>query len=179
MAKVICTMQPSPRNCLQRLVFLLCITLFVQSCGIEEDSGVVAGKSLAPDFELTRFDENGSFLLSDHKGSPVVINFFASWCTKCGDEVNDLEKVYREFSAKNVMFVGVGIDDTETKARQYVKKHGISFPIGLDVTGSIKKGYGIHGLPYTFFVDRKGYITYIYAGTVSESLLRYELEKLL
>lgn len=160
---------------MQWLILLVCIPLVIHGCG-EEDGG---GKRLAPDFTLSRFDEGGRFQLSEHKGNPVVINFFASWCTTCGVEVNDLEKVFQDFTGKKVMFVGVGIDDTETKARQYMEKYGISYPAGLDVTGTIKKGYGIHGLPYTFFVDRKGFITYIHAGAVTEALLKYELEKLL
>ncbi|MCP4998267.1 MAG: TlpA family protein disulfide reductase [Hyphomicrobiales bacterium] len=149
--------------------------LLVYGCR-EEEGGA---KSLAPDFTLTRFDNGGSFRLSDHKGNPVVINFFASWCTTCGVEVSDLEKVYQEFAGRNVMFVGVGVDDTETKALQYMKKYGITYPTGLDVTGTIKKDYGIRGLPFTFFVDRKGFITYIHAGAVNEPLLKYELDKLL
>ncbi|MCP4315423.1 MAG: TlpA family protein disulfide reductase [Hyphomicrobiales bacterium] len=163
------------RILLQRLILLLCIMLLVYGCR-EEEGGA---KSLAPDFTLTRFDNGGSFRLSDHKGNPVVINFFASWCTTCGVEVSDLEKVYQEFAGRNVMFVGVGVDDTETKALQYMKKYGITYPTGLDVTGTIKKDYGIRGLPFTFFVDRKGFITYIHAGAVNEPLLKYELDKLL
>ncbi len=93
--------------------------------------------------------------------------------------MNDLEKVYQGFAEKKVMFVGVGIDDTEIKARQFVAKYGITYPTGLDLAGTIKQGYGIHGLPYTFFVDREGYITYVHAGAVTEALLKYELEKLL
>ncbi|MDP6688395.1 MAG: TlpA disulfide reductase family protein, partial [Alphaproteobacteria bacterium] len=135
--------------------------------------------SLAPDFTLTRFDGGGGFRLSDHRGNPVIINFYASWCTTCGIEANDLEKVYQEYAAREVMFVGVGIDDTEIKARQFLAKNKITYPSGLDVTGSIKQDYGLHGLPYTFFVDRGGYITYVHAGAVTEALLKYELAKLL
>ncbi len=165
------------QNPLIRFVLLLCIPLVVQGC--EEEDAAAAGKSLAPDFTITRFDNGSSFQLNDHKGNPVVINFFASWCTTCGVEVNDLEKVYQGFAEKKVMFVGVGIDDTEIKARQFVAKYGITYPTGLDLAGTIKQGYGIHGLPYTFFVDREGYITYVHAGAVTEALLKYELEKLL
>ncbi len=172
-------MHTPSRNHLLRLVLLLCIPLVFQGCGDEEGGGEATGKSLAPDFKLTRFDDGGSFRLSEHKGNPVVINFFASWCTTCGIEVSDLEKVYQKFAEKKVMFVGVGIDDTEIKARQYVEKYGITYPTGLDVTGTIKEGYGIYGLPYTFFIDRKGFITYIHAGAVTEQLLKHELDKLL
>ncbi|MCP5074892.1 MAG: TlpA family protein disulfide reductase [Rhodobacteraceae bacterium] len=179
MVKAFCLTHRPSRRCLRWFVLLFCIPLVVHGCGEEEGGGKAAGKRLAPDFTLKRFDGGGSFRLSDHKGNPVVINFFASWCKTCGIEVSDLEKVYQKFAGKNVMFVGVGIDDTEAKALQYMKKYGITYPTGLDVTGTIKKGYGIRGLPYTFFVDRKGFITYIHAGAVTGPLLKYELEKLL
>ncbi len=172
-------MYPRSRTQFPRLVLFLCITLVLQGCGEGDGGGGAADRSLAPDFELTQFDDGGSFRLSEYKGNPVVINFFASWCTTCGIEVNDLETVYREFAARKVMFVGVGIDDTEAKARKYVAKYGITYPTGLDATGTIKKDYGIYGLPYTFFIDRKGFITYIHAGAVTAALLKYELDKLL
>jgi cytochrome c biogenesis protein CcmG/thiol:disulfide interchange protein DsbE len=159
------------------IVLLLCLPFALASC--QDEDGGSAGKSQAPDFTLTRFDGGGGFRLSDHRGNPVIINFYASWCTTCGIEANDLEKVYQEYLAKEVMFVGVGIDDTETKARQFLAKNKITYPSGLDVTGSIKEDYGLHGLPYTFFVDRKGFITYIHAGAVTEALLKFELAKML
>ncbi len=165
------------RKSFWRLILFLCIPLLVHGCENEAGGDQVAGKSLAPDFTLTLFD-GSSFRLSDYRGNPVVINFYASWCKTCGIEVNDLEKVYQEFAGKKVMFVGVGIDDTETKARQYIAKYGITYPSGRDVTGAIKKNYGIFGLPYTFFVDRKGFIAYVHAGAVTEALLKYELRKL-
>lgn len=160
------------------VVLLLFIPFFLQGCQ-DEDGGATAGRSLAPDFTITRFDGGGEFRLGDHRGGPLVINFFASWCTTCGIEANGLEKVYQEYVAKGAMFVGVGIDDTEIMARQFLAKNSITYPSGLDLTGSIKRDYGLHGLPYTFFVDREGYITYVHSGAVTETLLKYELEKLL
>ena len=158
------------------LILVLCLPLALAGCQDEERG---AGKSLAPDFTLTRFDGGGGFRLSDHRGNPVIINFYASWCTTCGIEANDLEKVYQEYAARQVMFVGVGIYDTEAKARQFLAKNGITYPSGLDLTGSIKQDYGLHGLPYTFFIDREGFITYVHAGAVTEALLKYDLAKLL
>jgi peroxiredoxin len=150
----------------------------VQSCGGDEDDGGAApGKEAAADFVLETFD-GGSFRLSDHNGSPVIINFFASWCTLCGVEVSDLEKVYREYAERGVMLVGVAVQDTETKAREYVEKYGLTFPTGLDAEGTVKEAYGVYGLPMTYFIDRKGLVNYVHAGVVTEALLKHELEKI-
>ncbi|MCP5089077.1 MAG: TlpA family protein disulfide reductase [Rhodobacteraceae bacterium] len=159
------------------LVLILCISLTLQSC--KESNDATASKSLAPDFTIDLLGSDDSFRLSDFRGNPVVINFFASWCTTCGIEAGDLEKAYREFVPMDVVFVGVAIDDTLSKALEYLEKNGISYSAGLDESGAIKEAYGLHGLPYTFFVDKEGYISYVHAGAVPGLLLKHELEKLL
>ncbi len=158
-------------------VFVICV--FVVLMGCREDEETTAQNTLAPDFSIEALLGGESFRLSDQIGKPVVINFFASWCTTCGIEANDLEQAYQEFLPKDVVFVGVGIDDTLSKATEYLEKNGISYPAGLDETGSIKEDYGLHGLPYTFFIDRAGYINYVHAGAVPRMLIRFELGKIL
>lgn len=159
------------------LLVLIVGMLLVQGRG-DDGGGKTAGKHPAPDFTLKMFD-GSTFSLSGHKGAPVVLNFYASWCTTCGIEVFDLEKVYQEYLIKKVMFVGVAIDDVEEKARAYVKKYEITYPTGFDADGTIKKAYALHGVPFTFFIDKEGFITYIHGGAVTEALLKYELDKML
>lgn len=163
-------------NSYVRTLIAVCLLVTLQSC---KESKEAADKSLAPDFTINLLGSHESFRLSDFRGKPVVINFFASWCTTCGIEASDLEKAYQDFVAMDVVFVGVAIDDTLSKALQYLEKNKISYPAGLDETGEIKKIYGLHGLPYTFFVDRDGYVSYVHAGAVPGLLLEYEVEKLL
>ncbi len=154
-----------------------CVFAALSAC--REDENAATNKTLAPDFTIDLLGGDESFRLSDFRGNPVLINFFASWCTTCGIEANDLEQAHQEFAPKGVVFVGVGIDDTLNKATEYLEKNRISYPAGLDETGSIKKDYGLHGLPFTFFVDQEGYISYVHAGAVPSLLIRFELEKIL
>jgi cytochrome c biogenesis protein CcmG/thiol:disulfide interchange protein DsbE len=156
-------------------VAVLCV-LLVQGC--EDDGGEAIEKMPAPDFTLKLFD-GGVFRLSDHKGTPVVINFYASWCLACGVGVSSLEKVYKEYASQKALFVGVAVQDTEEKAKKYLTKHGITYPSGLDGDGTIKGAYRVIGHPFTFFVDRKGLIAYVHPGSITEELLKYELEKIL
>lgn len=151
---------------------VLCSLFFLAGC---EDE---VPKEAAPDFTIEQF-EGGSFSLSEHKGRPVVVNFFASWCIPCKAESSALDKVYQESKINNVAFIGISIQDTAEKAKAFVKENGITFPTGLDEDGSIKESFGVYGVPVTYFIDKNGIINYIHAGILTEDLIRYELEKIL
>ncbi len=148
--------------------------LFIQGCSGE----VAGGQEAAPDFSIDLFD-GGRFQLSAHRGKAVVINFFASWCVSCGKETPILEKVAREYDPTRVTFLGIAVDDTEKKAKQFMRKIGLTIPAGLDRTGEIKEAFGLYGMPTTFFIDGNGMVSYFHAGVVTEQLMKHELSKLL
>lgn len=157
------------------MLFLMMPAL--QSC--EEDGGGTAGgKEPAADFSLALFD-GGNFRLSDYRGSPVIVNFFASWCVPCKVEAPVLEKAFQDYGDDGVAVVGIAIQDTETKAKDFVEELGLTYPAGLDADSTIKEAYGVFGLPMTYFIDKAGLINYTHIGVVTEDLLRYELEKIL
>ena len=158
------------------LIALVVGGFMLHGCG--DATQVAVEKGPAPDFTVQLFD-GGSFRLSDHKGKPVFINFYASWCVPCGGEVGSLEKVYRAYAEENVAFIGVAIQDTETKARAFVAKHQLTYPTGIDNTGYIKRAYGVHAMPVSFFVDKNGNISRIHAGGLTEGILKHELDTLL
>lgn len=112
------------------------------------------------------------FALSDLKGSVVVLNFWASWCGPCRDEMPAFELIYQEYKDRDVVFVGVAYADTETEARAFAEQVGVSYPLGMDYTYGISESYGIQALPTTFFIDREGVITKKMTGRASEGLLR-------
>lgn len=135
-------------------------------------------REVAPTFTLALLD-GGNFASGEHKGKPVLLNFFASWCLPCRDEMPAIEKVSREYRPKDVAFIGVAVDDTEAKLRDFTGKFGVTFPVGLDQGAAIQKSFGLYGVPTTYFIDRKGVISYFHSGAVTEELLRHELDKLL
>lgn len=158
-------------------LFAGCLIL-VQGCGEDPAAAGRATKEIASDFELVLFD-GGRFRLSEHKGKAVVINFFASWCVSCGEETPVIEKTARALSQQGVVFLAIAVDDTETKAKAFLKKTGLNIPAGLDRSGRIKDAYGIYGMPTTYFIDKAGRVNYLHAGAVTEELLRQEIGKLL
>ena len=125
----------------------------------------------AADFTISRF--NGEELtLSQLKGSVVVLNFWASWCLPCRQEMPAFETIYQEYRDRNVVFVGVAVSDVEQEARAFAAEVGVSYPLGMDSTGEIGEAYEIQALPTTFFVDREGTITRKISGMVNEGILR-------
>ncbi len=135
-------------------------------------------KESVSNFTLKLLDGK-DFHFSDHKGKPVLINFFASWCLPCREGMPVLEKIVREYEPKGVIFLGIAIDDTEEKMKDFVAKYGVTFPVGLDKTAAIQKSFGIYGIPTTYFIDKQGVINYSHSGSVTEELLQHELDKLL
>lgn len=135
-------------------------------------------KEFAPDFTLTPI-EGGSIRYGELKGKPILVNFFASWCLPCREEMPAIERIAREYKARGVVFLGVAVDDTEAKMREFVTRYEVSFPVGLDNGATIQKSFGLYGIPTTYFIDKQGVINYFHAGAVTEELLRHELDKLL
>ena len=119
----------------------------------------------APDFTLTRFDK-GMLSLTDLRGKAVLVNFWASWCPPCRLEAPALEAAWQLYKDKDVVFVGVNIQDKEPDARAFLKEFGITYPTGLDLSGRVAVDYGVWGIPETFFLDKTGRITYKHVGGV-------------
>ena len=159
------------------LALLLSSLLFIFGCS-DNITPPIAAMEPAPDFKMELF-EGVDFQLSAQKGKVVVINFFASWCVSCGKETPVIETVSHKYSPQTVAFLAIAVDDTEKKAKAFMKKMGLTIPGGLDKTGKIKDAYGIYGMPTTFFIDKNGKVSYFHAGVVTEALLKHEIDKLL
>lgn len=124
----------------------------------------------APEFTLPLFN-GGEFTLSDYLGSPVVINFWASWCPPCREEAPLLESAWRTYKNRDVMFVGVDIRDDMRDALAYIREFDITYPNGLDNGGRTTIDYGVVGIPVTFFVNREGTVVRRWVGAINRNQL--------
>ena len=144
------------------LIGLLAFALFapeqarVRQGGRVNASGALVleeGKT-ARDFEITTFD-GGTFRLSDQRGKIVLVNFWASWCGPCRDEM-PLLTTARGALGDDVVMVGVNIWDTESDARAFLETYQVNYETGPDSGEKIGVDYGVSGVPETFVVDAEG-----------------------
>ena len=125
----------------------------------------------APDFIV--FDANGNPVrLSDMRGKPVVLNFWASWCPPCKAEMPDFDKVSRELDGE-VVFMMVNIWDTQAAAEAIIDSMGYTFPVYFDLLEDAVGKYGIESIPQTYFIDKWGGLAAYGVGALSEADLRY------
>jgi thiol-disulfide isomerase/thioredoxin len=123
--------------------------------------------SAAPDFKVEVIG-GGSFTLSEARGHPVVLNFWASWCAPCREEIPDIS-AYAEANP-DVSVVGVAVRDIEENSRQFAAEIGAAYPLALG-TSEIEDAYPAFGLPYTVVIDEDGVVTQIFNGIVDENVL--------
>jgi len=134
----------------------------------------------APDFNVT--DEAGNAVrLSDLRGKPVVLNFWATWCPYCLDEMPEFDRAHGEFGGEvQFMMVDcVGGGETVEKAKQYVRAQGYGFPVYFDTQNEAAAAYGVSGIPATFFIDAQGNIASNKVGALHEASLRAGIEGIL
>lgn len=151
----------------------------VEAVAKEEDIGLQIGKK-APDFTLETIDGK-TFALSGLKGEKVILNFWASWCGPCEEEMPVLQKTYNELKDHNVEIVAVNMTvgkETRETAIRFVKQFGLSFPVPLDTEGKVLKLYEVYGLPTSYFIDTEGVIRAKYFGPMEEKFIKDELKKL-
>ena len=94
--------------------------------------------------------------MAEHRGTVIVLNFWASWCLECRSEMPVLERLQREFSSRGLAIIGVNARENKEAVRRYAKELGLTFPLVLDREGKINALYGVIGLPTTFVVGRDG-----------------------
>jgi len=129
--------------------------------------------NLAPDFELRTLDGE-SVRLSDLRGRPVLINFWASWCGPCRREVPALIRAQDRWGEQGLTVIGVNIEESDSQALDFANEFGINYAVPMDYRGEVFRAFGgggINGPPRSFFVDPDGVIIRIYAGQVPDELI--------
>ncbi len=134
----------------------------------DRDSATVAELGAeAPDFTVEVI-EGGQFTLSEHRGRPVVINLWASWCPPCRAEIPDIS-AYAVANPGTVV-VGLAVEDSEQSARDFAAEIGASYPLALG-TPAFEDAYPNLGLPATYIIDENWVVEQIINGIVDEDIL--------
>ncbi len=132
----------------------------------------------APDFALPTLD--GEIVrLSDFKGKPVLINFWATWCGPCRAEFPDFQQAAVD-NAGTLVIIGINNTTTDQKDQipAFLDEFGVTYPIVLDETGDTTKAYNILGLPTSIFIDRNGNVNEIFTGPVNKAYIEAKLSEL-
>ncbi len=143
--------------------FFIVVLLAVTACG-DRQTGDPSGPALGPEQYLTLEGEPAS--LRQFQGRPVVLNFFASWCTPCRLEMPDFERVHQQL-ADAVHFVGLNLQEDAGQARDVVDDTGVTYTVGLDRAGAVYRGYNGITMPMTVFLDAKGAAVKTHGGALT------------
>jgi thiol-disulfide isomerase/thioredoxin len=126
-----------------------------------------------PEYDLAQYQA----LIEELRGTPVVVNFWGSWCPPCRVEAPDLAEASRDFRGR-VQFIGVDILDNRQAARDFILASDWQYPSIFDPKAEIRDGLGYVGQPITLIYDRDGRLAFEWNGVVTLDLLRRELRKL-
>ncbi len=169
----------SMRKIIAFFIIPLFLILLIPSCAPTAeytDKTGISSQEYANDFTLLNL-EGEQVSLSDYEGKLVVLNFWATWCPACREEIPDFIEVYNQYRDKGVQFLGVSNEDKDTLA-SFVDQYGINYPILIDGSvDTIMSQWGIRALPTTFILDSSGEVLESYEGLLTRQRLANEIEK--
>jgi DsbE subfamily thiol:disulfide oxidoreductase len=112
-------------------------------------------QSPTPDFTVASFDGK-KISLKDFRGKTVFLNFWATWCVPCREEMPAMERLYQQFKNRNFVILAVNVKDRKQEAMNFLKELGLTYPAAFDPDGEVGLLYGAWGLPTTYLIGPKG-----------------------
>ena len=147
---------------LRRHATRLLLGLALTFCATLE-SGAVAPASAAPDFTLRTMD-GPNLRLQEQRGRVVLVNFWATWCGPCRQEMPHMNRLYEKYRASGFVLLGVNVDEDPHNAASVAAKLGVKFPVLLDTDKKVSRLYDLVTMPSTVLIDRDGRVRYVHRG---------------
>ncbi len=148
----------------------------------EEAAGGMGGAvgSMAPDFTLPKARGEGAIALSEYRGNVVLVNFWATWCPPCREEIPAFIQVRDKLHADGFEIIGVSLDEGgPSVVLPFAQEYGITYPLAMGDQALTQRYGGIRGIPTSFLVDREGKIVQKYLGAVDAQTLENAVKSLL
>jgi len=123
----------------------------------------IAPSTAAPDFTL-RTMSGPNLRLSEQRGRVVMVNFWATWCGPCRQELPQLNRLYEKYRASGFVMLGVNVDEDVRKAAEVAGKLGVTFPVLLDTDKAVSRLYDLSTMPSTVLIDRDGKVRHVHRG---------------
>ena len=127
-------------------------------------------------FDLKTLDGK-SMGLATFRGKPLVLNFFASWCDPCRDEMPLINDLASKAAKDGYSVLGIAVEDTRAAVSEFAKETNLVFPIAMDLNSTVKRAYRIFGPPATFFIDGQGVIRDVVLGPITAERAKEALKK--
>lgn len=153
------------------------VALLLAACRNDDGPAPIVGRR-APDFTLPTL-EGPQLTLSSLIGRPVVVNFFATWCVPCRQELPAFQTIATKYTERKLAFVLVDVQEDPDDVAVFLGDLRVDLPTTVDATGEVVKTYRVRGLPSTFFVDRDGVIRLAQLGALDQSILESGIAKIL
>jgi peroxiredoxin len=168
------TMAMPNRRHKPRLLFVAILAVFFLV------GGHLQAASRMPDFNLASVTGDGTINSSNFQGQVLLVNFFATWCPPCRQEIPSLVQLQKEFGPRGFTVIGISVDQADIKlVSKFIDKMGVNYPVAMGTTAVAKGFGGVVGIPATFLVDRKGNVMKSYSGLTEHKILAHDIKKVL
>lgn len=158
------------------LLFIIGGYVIMDSLKPQEKGVTLSLGEAVPTFKLATIQDE-YVTLEDFSGTPLVLNFWGTFCEPCKREMPALEEQYKKWLTHDVKFLGINLSEDKLTAANYAKNR-VTYPIALDVNRVIEKRYGLRSYPTTFFINADGSLNAVITGEMSELMIEEQINRL-
>lgn len=123
----------------------------------------IADQPMAPDFDLEDPDGNPQ-RLADYQGKAIILNFWATWCPPCREEMPSMQRAHEAVSDDGIAMIAINVGEDADTIEQFLASYPVDFPLPMDLDSKVVQSYPVRGLPTTFVIDPEGRLVYVATG---------------
>jgi len=148
------------------LIAALCLVVTAVACSAGKgDAQLTALRDLAaaPDFDL-KTPDGRRVRLSDFRGKPLIVNFWATWCPPCRAEMPSIQRAWEQLKGEGIGVIAINVGEDAETIEQFTETSLVTFPMPMDLESRVVQAWPVRGLPTTFVVDSEGRLAYVATG---------------